>query len=378
MQSPKVLAVILAGGEGSRLHELTDDRVKPALRFGGTYRLIDVALSNLAGSGITDVWIVEQYLPHSLNDHLANGRPWDLDRHRGGLQLLAPFTGATGEGFAEGNSDSLWRHRKRIAGFGADIVLVLSADHLYTAALDEVVAGHVEAGADLTIVTTRTSGDPSQHAVVRSSPDGSVTDFDYKPGEPASDVVATEIFCFDAGELTSALDHLHDELGSLGDYGEDLVPWFVEHRRTRVHAFDGYWTDMGTLASYWRAHMELLDGTGLELDDPERPIRSAQPQLVPARVTGGAEVADSLLSPGSRVSGRVRHSVIGPGVVVDEGASLLDCVVLDDAHIGSGVHLQGCIVDVGARVSEPGERGGPSRVTLVDSRGDVSADDERP
>lgn len=378
MSAPRVLAVILAGGKGSRLHGLTDDRVKPAMRVAGTYRLIDIALSNLTSSGITDVWIVEEYLPHSLNDHLANGRPWDLDRNHGGLQLLAPFTGATGEGFAEGNSDSLWRHRERIDGFEADVVLVLSADHLYTADLSEVVAGHLGAGADLTIVTTRTDGDASQHAVVQSDEAGAVTDFAYKPQEPATDVVATEIFCFTASELTGALERLHDALGGLGDYGEDLVPWFVEHRSTRVHTLEGYWTDMGTIASYWRAHMELLDGCGVELDDPRRPIRSAQPQLVPARVEGGAEVVDSLLSPGCRVAGSVRHSVIGPGVVVHEGARLTDCVVLDGAEIGSQVQLEGCIVDAGARLTAPGARGTDATVTLIDASGEVGVEDPRP
>lgn len=377
MQGPRVLAVILAGGKGSRLGALTEHRVKPALRFAGTYRLIDVALSNLANSGITDVWIVEQYLPHSLNEHLANGRPWDLDRNRGGLQILAPFSGATGEGFAEGNSDSLWRHRRRIAASGADVVLVLSADHLYTADLRAVVDEHVATGADLTVVTTRTAGDASQHAVVESDDDGVVTGFDYKPDEPSTDVVATEIFCFTTDELTGALERLHDELGGLGDYGEDLVPWFVEHRSTRAVAFEGYWTDMGTLASYWRAHMELVDGTGVELDDPDRPIHSAQPQLVPARVAATGQAVESLLSPGCRVAGTVRHSVIGPEVVVEEGAEVLDCVLLDRVHVTSGVRLTGCVVDVGARL-EGADLGDASSVTLVDADASVGAVEDRP
>lgn len=377
MQGSKALAVILAGGKGSRLRALTEDRVKPALRFAGTYRLIDVALSNLASSGLTDVWIIEQYLPHSLNEHLSNGRPWDLDRNRGGLQILAPFTGATGEGFAEGNSDSLWRHRARIAASGADVVLVLSADHLYTADLGAVVDEHVESGADLTIVTTRTAGDASQHAVVESDDEGVVTGFDYKPDEPRTDVVATEIFCFTTGELTGALERLHEELDGLGDYGEDLVPWFVEHRSTRAVELDGYWTDMGTLASYWRAHMELLDGTGVELDDPVRPIFSAQPQLVPARVAASGQVAESLLSPGSRVAGTVRHSVVGPGAVVEEGAEVLDCVLLDRVHVAAGTRLEGCVVDEGARL-EAIDLGDASSVTLVDADGGVGAVEDRP
>ena len=140
MRIPRTLAIVLAGGKGSRLGSLTDDTVKPALPFAGPYRLIDIALSNLAHSHLSDVWIAEQYLPHSLNEHLAQGRPWDLDRLHGGLQVLAPFEGATGEGMAQGNSDTLWRHRERIRSFGADHVLVLSADHVYTLDFLEVLA----------------------------------------------------------------------------------------------------------------------------------------------------------------------------------------------------------------------------------------------
>ena len=154
MRIPRILALVLAGGKGSRLGALTEKRVKPALPVAGTYRLIDLALSNLAHSHISDVWVVQQYLPHSLNVHLANGRPWDLDRSHGGLQVLPPYEGASGEGFAEGNADSIYRQKELIRQFAPDLVLVLSADHLYTINFLDVVDTHLEKGADLTMVTT--------------------------------------------------------------------------------------------------------------------------------------------------------------------------------------------------------------------------------
>lgn len=365
MRPPRTLCLILAGGKGSRLGALTERRVKPALRVAGSYRLIDVALSTIAHSGLDDVWIAEQYLPHSLNAHLAGGRPWDLDRVRGGLHVLAPFEGGEGEGFAQGNSDTIWRHHERLREFGADCIIVLSADHLYTLDLLDVLATHSSRGAELTMVTTRTDEDPSSYSVVQTGDDGRVTGFDYKPEEPRGDLVAAEVFCFDAALLIDALEELAEREEGLGDYGEDLVPWFVQRGRTVEHRLDGYWMDMGTPETYWRAHMQLIDGEGARLDDPARPVLSAQPQLPPARVADGAVVVDSLLAPGSRVAGEVRRSVVGPGAVIEAGAVVEESILLDDVHVASGVHLRRCIVDDGARLSGPATHGSADEVTVI-------------
>ena len=372
MRIPRTLAIVLAGGKGSRLGSLTDDTVKPALPFAGPYRLIDIALSNLAHSHISDVWIAEQYLPHSLNDHLAQGRPWDLDRLHGGLQVLAPFEGATGEGMAQGNSDTLWRHRERIRSFGADHVLVLSADHVYTLDFLEVMATHTTSDADLTVVTTRVDEDPSSFSVVQVDDSGRVIDFDYKPDEPQGNLVAAEVFLYRAQTLLDALDELGGKTGGLGDYGEDLLPHLVSTRLVVEHRLDGYWRDLGTIDSYWRAHMEILDGNGAILDDPAWPIWTAQPQLVPARIEPEASVRGSMVSSGSRVSGSVEHSILGPAVVVEEGASVVDSVVLHGAHIGPGVELVRCVVATGARVVGGTRRGSEDRVTLIGPDGTIT------
>lgn len=370
MRIPRMLAIVLAGGAGSRLDALTDHRTKPAVRVAGNYRLIDVALSNLANSHVRDVWVVEQFLPHALNEHLSNGRPWDLDRTHAGLRILAPFTGGTGEGLPEGNSDSLWHFRRQIASFEPELVLVMSADHLFTLNLTDVVDTHRDAGADLTIVTTRHDGDASRYGVVKVGTKGVIEEFWYKPEEPPTDLVVTETFCFDGPALLTALEELGGEDG-LDDYGEDLIPHFVENHTVVEHRLEGYWQDIGTLSAYWRAHMELLDGTGVDLDDPEWPIFTAPPQLVPARVGSSAEVAESMLASGSVVKGVVRHSVIGPSVQVEEGAHLEDCVVLDGARIGAGVHLSGCIVDEGAQLEGPMEVRTKDCVTLINGAGEV-------
>lgn len=372
MRIPRTLAIILAGGKGSRLGALTETRVKPALPVAGTYRLIDVSLSNLHHSHISDVWIVEQYLPMSLNEHLAQGRPWDLDRSHGGLQILAPFEGGQGEGFADGNSDSLFKQVERIRAFDPELVLVLSADHLYTCNFLDVIGQHLDLGADLTVVTTEVDEDASRYSVVQVAEDRTVTRFDYKPDEPEGNLVAAEIFCFTASALVDTLEELQAEHGTLGDYGEDLLPAFVEQRKVVEYRLNGYWRDMGTLESYWRAHQELIDGDGATLDDPSWPIFSAQPQQLPARIEGSATLEAAMISAGATIRGTVVHSIVGPGAVVEEGAVVRDSVVLDGARIGPGVELVNCIVDSGASVTGGSARGSAGVVTLIGAAGTVT------
>ncbi|MEX5235412.1 glucose-1-phosphate adenylyltransferase family protein [Kocuria arenosa] len=376
MRIPRTLALVLAGGKGSRLGALTEKKVKPALPVAGTYRLIDVALSNLAHSHISDVWVVEQFLPHSLNQHLANGRPWDLDRTHGGLQVLPPYQGSEGEGFAEGNADSLYRQKDLIRDFAPDLVLVLSADHLYTLNFLDVIDSHLARAADLTVVTTLVDEDPSRYGVVQADDDGRVTGFDYKPDEPRGRLVAGEMFLYDAGRLLEALDVLHEQEGRLEDYGNDLVPWFVAHRTVVEHRLDGYWMDLGTLQSYWTAHMQMLDGDGVTLDDPGWPILSAQPQRVPARIAGSAELRASMVAAGAIVRGAVEHSVLGPGVVVEEGATVRGSVLLDGVRVGPGVTLENVVADAGADISGGSRRGSAKGVTLIDEDGKVRTTEE--
>lgn len=374
MRIPRTLALILAGGKGSRLSSLTDERVKPVLPVGGTYRLIDVSLSNLAHSHISDVGVIQQYLPHSLNDYLANGRPWDLDRSHGGLKVLPPFTGGEGEGFAQGNTDSIYRQRDYIAAHPSDYVLVLSADHLYTMNYLDVIDTHQRTQADLTIVTTEISETAKRYGVVGVDNSGRVSSFDYKPDEPAGSLVATEVFLYTTEVLLDALDALIRENGELEDYGHDLVPYFVEYHTVMEHRHHGYWLDLGTLQSYWTANLQLLDGDGATLDDPDWPIYSAMPQLSPARIVKGSKVADSMISAGACVEGTVQHSVIGPRVVIEAGASVTDSVVLDGARIGSGVQLVNCIVGHDAEVRGGSARGSADTVTLIGPDGNI---DER-
>lgn len=367
MRLPKILAIILAGGKGSRLGELTEHRAKPSLPIGGTYRLVDISLSNLAHSNIKDVLLAVQYLPHTITQELQGGRPWDLDASHGGLELAFPFQGQEGEGFNDGNSATLFSQIPLIERYDPDLVLVLSADHLYLVNYLEVLNTHQQMRADLTMVSTEVTEHPGRYSVIKSH-DGLVTAFDYKPDEPEGNVVGCEIFLFEKEKLVSALREL--EKDGLEDYGHDLLPYFVENHRVADHRHKGYWLDLGTIQSYWTAHMQILNDEGIRLDDPQWPIWSAQPQRVPARVTGSATLDNASVCAGSKVSGTVINSVIGVQAVVEEGAVVENSVVLDGARIKSGAVVKNAIVSIDAEVS--GRRGSDEVVTLIGVDGCVA------
>ncbi len=330
---------------------LTENRAKPALPFAGLYRLIDFPLSNCANSGISDVWVLQQYQPFSIEDHLANGRPWDLDRTSGGLLILQPFTGGEEEGFAEGNADALWRHRRLIREFDADVVLVLSADAVYTLDYRDVIDAHLEADADVTMVTSKVDEDPGRFGVVTVAEDRRVSGFSYKPDDPQSDLVTTEVFAYRPAALLDTLDDLGESDEPLEDFGDALLPRLVEGRRAYAFPLDGYWRDVGTPQSYWQAHQDLVDGNGLDLDDLDWRIRTTAGHRPPALIEGGATVERSLMSPACRVAGQVSRSVLSPGVVVEAGAVVEESVILHGAVIRAGARVERAIVDSGVEVA---------------------------
>ncbi len=381
MKPPRVLTLILAGGAGGRLGVLTKKRAKPSLPFGGTLRLIDFSLSNCLHSGLTDVWVIEQYQLHSLNDHLANGRPWDLDRTYGGLQVLPPYVEEGDEdgdgesekgaekqqgGFAEGNADAIYRQRRLIREVRPDLIVVLSADHVYKLDYRDVIERHRQCGAEVTMVTTHVppgeSG--SRFGVVQVDKEGRVRDFAYKPDEPHGDIITAEIFVYDAERLLATLDAIIAEGGELADYGDELVPRLVKAGKAWAFPLEGYWRDVGTVESYWKAHMDLLGSAeDLALDDPTWPILTYGTQRLPARVQATAEIVDSLLSPGCTVGGVVTNSVLGPDVVVEAGARVADSIILHGVQIKAGAQVQRAIIDekaeigAGARVGDGSKEG---------------------
>ncbi|HYN30719.1 MAG TPA: sugar phosphate nucleotidyltransferase [Dermatophilaceae bacterium] len=382
---PTVLAIVQAGGKGSRMDVLTRERAKPALPFGGRYQLIDFAISSLANSGISDVWVSVQYQAGSLDRHLAGGRPWDLDRTRGGLQRLVPEQGggaATQTGFSAGDADDLYRSRDQIDRFGADAVVVTSADHVFALDLRDVVDEHLSTGASCTIVTTEVSRkQAAAKAVVTVVDDGRVTGVAYKPEKPSGTILASEIFVYDPAALLPALDAIRaDQVGSadegdtgIGDFGEHLLPRLVAGGAVRAHAMTGYWRDLGTPSEYLAAHRDMLAGKVDAIGRPGWPIHTRWPELPAAVVRPGAEIDDSVISAGCDIGGHERHSVVGPGVVVEAGARVEDCVLAANLRVCRGASVGTAVLDSGVEVGRDasvgevagGRRLADEQVTLV-------------
>jgi glucose-1-phosphate adenylyltransferase len=373
---PRVLAIVQAGGQGSRMDVLTRERAKPALAFAGSYRLIDFPLSSLAGSGIADVWVSVSYLASTLDPYIAQGRPWDLDRTRGGYRRVVPEEGGTSSesGFAAGNADNLVQLGDAITDFGPDVLVVTSADHVFSLDLRPVIRDHLARGAECTLVTAEVSRSEARHnGVVEVDPDGRVSGFAYKPDDPQGTTVVTEIFLYDPTVLLDQLVRLRarlahdDEDGSsgLGDFGEHLIPTLVDRGRTYASPIGGYWRDVGRPAVYLQAHRDLLRGKVDVFDRPGIPVLSRWPEKPPARVRSGGAVDEGLLGPGVVVQGTVRRSVLGPGVVVEKGAVVEDSVIGADVVVAAGASVHTSIVDDGCRIGRSAQVGAPPASTRL-------------
>lgn len=360
MSRKKVLALILAGGAGGRLGHLTEKRAKPVMPFAGFYRLIDFALSNCLHSKISDVWVIEQYELHSLNEHLSNGRPWDLDRTYGGLQVLPPFEQSdrkSGEkgGFSEGNADAIYRQIELIEDFAPEILLVLSADHVYKFDFRDAIETHLAKKAWLTMVTTKLpkGENASRFGVVETDKKGLVTNFNYKPENPKSDLITTEIFVYDAKILIETLKKLKKNKENLKDYGDELIPHLVEKGNVFEHRLEGYWRDVGTIKSYWQSQIDLLDEQGkFILDDENWLILTRAAQRVPAFIYSSADIHNSLVAQGCAVRGKVKRSILSSGTIIEKEAKIVDSIVLPNAVIEKNVKIKRAIIDAGVRVTK--------------------------
>jgi glucose-1-phosphate adenylyltransferase len=344
----RTLVVILAGGAGGRLELLTRTRAKPAVPFAGTHKLIDFPLSNCHNSAIEDVWVAQQYNPISLSDHMANGRPWDLDRTMGGLLVLQPRLGQDErEGFQQGTADSLWRNAPLIREYAPEALVVVSADAVYALDYARLVDEHVEAGADVTMVTYEVDpGDAARYGVVQVQ-DGRVRDYVYKPDDPSGNVIANEVFVFRPELLLDTLDEVADQDDALEDLGNEVLPRLVDGGHARESRFEGYWRDVGTVEAYFDAHMDLLgDEPAIDLDDPAWPILTKAPtRRGSARLRKGSEVHDGLVGPRSDIGGAVERSVLGRGCVVEAGAVVQDAVLLGGVVVRAGARVVRAVVD---------------------------------
>lgn len=377
MALPRILVLVLAGGAGGRLELLTDQRAKPAVPFAGVYRLIDFPLSNCLHSGIADVWVSVQFHPTSLSEHLANGRPWDLDRTTGGLLTLPPFQGTDRGGWNTGTADSLWRQADLIRAFAPDALVVVSSDAVYKLDYREVAEAHLGSGAEVTMVTTEVApDDAARYGIVQVGKGGRVTDYAYKPDEPATTTATNEVFVFSPGPTLDRLEALARDAGEDGleDLGTQLLPAQTADGLARAHPLEDYWRDVGTIPAYWEAHRDFLqEQPPLDLDDPSWAIRTRGGRHSAARLLTGAVVEGSLVSGGTRVAGDVRGSVLAPGVVIERGATVVDSVLLPGARVRAGATVTRSVLDDGVEIGESATVGGDGDITLVGRRAVVDA-----
>jgi len=370
MARSKVLALVLAGGQGGRMEVLTRHRAKPALPYAGVYRLIDISLSNLRNSGISDVWLIVQYETQSIAEAVAGGRPWDLDRTHGGLRILPPQQEAgSDEGvWHEGNADAIYQNRDLIRGYAPDVLLVMSADHIYRLDFDDLIGQHVASGAGVTLVSTEVPLDQaSNHGTVEVDAQGNVRHFEYKPERPRSTIVTTEVFAYDPALVIETLERLSrakspdsTKASGLEDFGHELLPRLVEEGHVHDFRLPGYWKDVGRPDSYFQSHMDLLadhPDLDLDLDDPAWPIFTRDHQRMPARFEESARIRHSLVSPGCQIAGKVQRSVLGPGVVVEAGATVRDAIVMQDTVVRAGAMVQFAIVDSGVTIGKEAKVG---------------------
>jgi glucose-1-phosphate adenylyltransferase len=380
MALPRILVLVLAGGAGGRLELLTEQRAKPAVPFAGVYRLIDFPLSNCQHSAIPDVWVSVQFHPTSLSDHLANGRPWDLDRTSGGLMMLPPFRGTDREGWVSGTANLLWRQADLIREYDADALVVVSSDAVYKLDYREVVEAHLGSGAEVTMVTTEVAAeDASRYGIVQLGDGDRISDYAYKPDEPATTTATNEVFVFTPDATLNRLEALDDELGAEGleDLGSHLLPAQTRDGRARAHPLEGYWRDVGTVPAYWQAHRDFLSAEPpIDLDDPAWPLHTRGGRHSAARILPGAVVDESLVSGGTRVAGEVRGSVLSPGVVVEKGATVVDSVLLPGVRVRAGARVVRAVLDDRVDVGEQAVVGGDGDVTLVGRRARVEAGHE--
>ena len=347
--------MILAGGEGNRLGVLSGVRAKPAVPFGGKYRIIDFVLSNCVNSGIGDVLVLTQYNPRSLNDHIGRGRPWDLDRTIGGVRILQPQVGrGNTASWYRGTADAVLQNLREVVASGADTVLVLSGDHVYKMDYERFLSAHRRSGAEVTVAVREVSLDDARRmGVVEVDERNRITGFQEKPKRPTSRLASMGIYAFSVEALAAWLDE------SRPDFGADLIPAAVAGgAKVSAYRFRGYWQDVGTLPAYFEANMALLDAKpALDLYERDWLILTRSEERAPARIGADARVERSMISHGCVVEGIVERSLLSPGVRVGRGAVVRDSIVMFDAVIEPGAVIDHAIVDKEVRIGRGAEIG---------------------
>jgi len=340
------MAFILAGGAGERLSILAAERAKPAVPFGGKYRIIDFCLSNCANSGVHNVAVLTQFNPRSLAVHVGVGRPWDLDRATGGVVLLQPFLSHSGRDWYKGTADAVYQNLYYIEDRRVDEVCILAGDHVYTMRYDRLLTYHRSRDADVTVAVTEVPhSETSRFGIITLDHNERVISFEEKPKSAKSNLASMGIYVFNKKVLMECLEDDSKREGS-HDFGKDILPQIIGKYKVHGYRFRGYWRDVGTVESYWQANMDLIvDLPDLNLYNPDLEVRTVYYNAPPTKLGPRAQVTRSLVANGAIVNGRVEDSVIFPRVFIEEGAFVKDSIVFEDTTVNQVAAIDRSIID---------------------------------
>ena len=353
-----MIAMLLAGGQGSRLGVLTANLAKPAVSFGGKYRIIDFPLSNCINSGIDTVGVLTQYQPLRLNTHIGIGIPWDLDRNNGGVTILPPYEKSENSQWYTGTANAIYQNLKYMESYNPDYVLILSGDHIYKMDYEVMLDFHKENNADVTIATMPVSmEEASRFGIVIADDDGKINDFEEKPEKPRSNLASMGIYIFSWPVLRDALISLKDQQSC--DFGKHIIPYcFKNNRQIYAYEFNGYWKDVGTLGSYWEANMELIDLIPeFNLYEEYWKIYTKNDVIVPQYIADEGHVERSIMGEGTECFGHVQNCVIGANVQIGRGAVIRDSIIMRDTVIGDNVTIDKSIIAENCKIGSNVELG---------------------
>lgn len=359
------VAMLLAGGQGSRLYALTEKTAKPAVTFGGKYRIIDFPMSNCVNSGIYTVGVLTQYQPLVLNEYIGNGQPWDLDRMSGGVMVLPPYQGKNGADWYKGTANAIYQNLDFIKRYAPDYVLILSGDHIYKMDYNAMLQSHKASGADCTIAVLEVPlSEASRFGIMVTDETGRITEFQEKPKNPTSTKASMGIYIFNTKVLEKYLIDDENTPGSSNDFGKNIIPNMLEDgKKMYTFPFDGYWKDVGTISSLWEANMDLLgEKPEFNVHDKKWRIFSRNYAAPPHFIGNDATVANSIISEGCEIQGVVEHSVLSSNVIVEKGAIVKDSVIMSGTVIKAGAKVEYSIIDGNSIISENAVVGEPKDV----------------
>ena len=349
------VAMLLAGGQGSRLYALTNNIAKPAVPFGAKYRIIDFPLSNCINSGIDTVGVLTQYQPLLLNEYIGNGQPWDLDRAFGGVHVLSPYQKKSKSAWYEGTANAIYQNINFIKMYNPDYVLILSGDHIYKMDYSKMLRAHIDTGADCTIAAIEVPlKEASRFGILNTNPDGSIYEFEEKPKQPKSTLASMGVYIFTAEKMYKYLEEDDDDPESSKDFGKNILPKMLNTgEKMFAYRFEGYWKDVGTISSLWEANMDLLgEEPAFDVADPAWKIHSRNPLAPPEYIGEGAAVQNSMVALGCEIYGEVENSVLSSNVVVEKGAVVKDSVIMSGTTVRAGAKIDYSIIDEDVVVGE--------------------------